>query len=330
MSGNRTLHDGAAVIDGLVISRWSRNVFEAMRRGGLTAANCTCSVWEDFRGTMGNIAQWQQWFREHGDLITQVLDVDDIPRAKAEGRVGIILGWQNTSALEDRVEFVELFARLGVRVMQLTYNTQNLVGSGCWETRDGGLSDFGRDVIDEMNRVGVLVDLSHVGNRTSDEAIRHSGRPVAFTHCCPTALLDHPRNKSDGQMRHIADRGGLVGVATYTPFLPWKDESTVDQCVEVFEHVINVAGEEHVGIGTDFTQDQDAGFFDWLRRDKGTGRILMQGADKVPPGPKGLGTLDEYPNLTAAMERRGWDTGRIERILGGNWLRLFREVWSPA
>ena len=330
MNEGRSPQDGAVVIDGLVISRWSRGVFEAMHRGGLTAANCTCSVWEGFRGTMENIAKWRRWFREHDDIITQVHGAHDIDRAGREGRVGIILGWQNTSALEDRAEFVELFAALGVRVMQLTYNTRNLVGSGCWESRDGGLSDFGRDVIDEMNRVGVLVDLSHVGAKTAHDAIRHSARPVAFTHCCPAALLDHPRNKSDEEMRFIAERGGFVGVATYTPFLPWKDESTVDQCVEVFEHAINVAGEDHVGVGTDFTQDQDLAFFDWLRRDKGTGRVVVPGAARVPPAPKGLETLADYPVLSAAMLRRGWSARRVEKVMGGNWLRLFREVWAGA
>ena len=330
MNESKELHDGAIVIDGLVISRWSRAVFEAMHRGGLTAANCTCSVWEGFRGTMENVATWQRWFREHADLITQVHGADDIERAKREGRVGIVLGWQNTSALEDRADFVELFASLGVRVMQLTYNTQNFVGTGCWESRDGGLSDFGRDVVDEMNRVGVLVDLSHVGAKTTDDAIRHSARPVAFTHCCPIAFLDHPRNKTDAEMRLIAERGGFVGVATYTPFLPWQDESTVDQCVEVFEHVINVAGEDHVGIGTDFTEGQDVAFFDWLRRDKGIGRVLVPGEVRVPPGPKGLETLADYPHLTDAMLRRGWSPRRVEKVMGENWLRLFREVWTAA
>ena len=173
------LHNDAILIDGLIISKWSRPVFEEMRAGGVTAANCTCSVWEGFRDTMENVAQWKRWFREHDDLLLQVHRTDDIRRAKREGRTGIILGWQNTSALEDRAEFVEVFRDLGVRVMQLTYNTQNLVGSGCWESRDGGLSDFGRDVIDEMNRCGVLVDLSHVGPRTSADAVRHSSKPVA-------------------------------------------------------------------------------------------------------------------------------------------------------
>ena len=322
------LHEEAILIDGLIISKWSRSVFEEMRAGGVTAANCTCSVWEGFQATMENVAQWKRWFREHDDLLLQVHGTGDIRRAKRDGRTGIVLGWQNTSALEDRAEFVEVFRDLGVRVMQLTYNTQNLVGSGCWESRDGGLSDFGRDVIDEMNRCGVLVDLSHVGPKTSADAVRHSVKPVAYTHCCPTGIMEHPRNKSDDQMRAVVERGGFVGVATYPPFLPWGDETTVDQCVDVFEYVIDVAGEDAVGIGTDFTQDQEVSFFEWLRSDKGHGRLLVPGKPRVPRLPIGLATIKEFPNLTAAMARRGWSESRIRKVLGENWLRFLGEVWG--
>jgi len=182
------LHDRIVVFDGLVISNWSRAVFEDMARGGLSGANCTCSVWEGFEGTMANVARWKGWFREHDDLLVQAKSVADIRRAKVEGKVAIVLGWQNLTGIEDRLERLGLFKALGVGVMQLAYNTQNLVGSGCYESRDGGLSDFGREVIDEMNRLGILVDLSHVGSKTSEDAIRHSARPVCYSHTCPKAI----------------------------------------------------------------------------------------------------------------------------------------------
>ena len=249
------LHRDAIVIDGLVVSRWSRAVFEDMHRGGLTAANCTCCVWEGFRGTMDNIAQWKEWFDEYDDILLQVHTSDDIHRAKAEGKVGIILGWQNTSGIEDQLAHLKSFKDLGVGVMQLTYNTQNFVGSGCFESHDGGLSDFGREVVDEMNRLGILVDLSHVGPKTSEDAIRHSKKPVAYTHCCPAALRDHRRNKSDEQLRFVADHGGFVGFATFPPFLPKDAETTLDDCAEAMDYVVNLIGEDNVGIGTDFTQD---------------------------------------------------------------------------
>jgi len=225
------LHDSLTVIDGLVISKWSRAVFADMRRGGLTAANCTCSIWEGFVGTMRNIAQWKRWFADNADLIAPVRTAADIRRAKAEGKTGIILGFQNTSALEDQIGYISLFKELGVGVMQLTYNTQNLAGAGCYERRDTGLSGFGHEVVAEMNRVGVLCDLSHVGAVTSRDVIVASKRPAAYTHILPAALKAHPRNKSDEEIRFIVEHGGFVGVTMFPPFLARGNESSVEDYI---------------------------------------------------------------------------------------------------
>ncbi len=320
------LHDSAIVIDGLIISNFDRAVFEDMRRGGLTAANCTCSVWENFRGSMENLARWKRHFREHGDLIIQVCTTEDIHRAKREGKTGIILGWQNITGIEDQIGFLALFKELGVGVMQMAYNTQNLVGTGCYESNDGGLSDFGRDVVAEMNRVGILCDLSHVGPRTSEDVIRASAKPVAYTHCLPSGLKAHPRNKSDEQLRFIAEKGGFVGVTMFPPFLKRGAAATVDDYVEAIEYCIGIAGEDQVGIGTDFTQGYGREFFDWITHDKGYGRKLTDFGDVI--NPEGIRTIGEMPNLTAAMERRGWGEGRIRKVMGENWVRLLKEVWG--
>jgi membrane dipeptidase len=322
------LHQDSIVIDGLVISNWSRDVFEQMHSGGLTAANCTCSVWEGFNDTMANIALWKKNLAENADILTQVHNAADIRRAKAENKVGIVLGWQNTYAIEQNLDHLRLFRDLGVRVIQLTYNTQNLVGSGCWESRDSGLSDYGRDMVDLMNELGILVDLSHVGDTTSRDAITHSQKPVAYTHCFPNALLDHPRNKSDDMLQTLADKGGFVGVVAYTPFMPKGDNSTVEDVLDGFTHMIDLVVEDQVGIGTDFTQGQDVAFFDYLRSDKGIGRNLSKPMTKRPDNPIGLDGPAEYPNLTAAMVKRGWSETRIRKILGENWLAFLEEVWG--
>ncbi|MBX6369118.1 MAG: dipeptidase [Rhodospirillales bacterium] len=320
------LHADMIVIDGLIISKWSRSVFEDMRRGGLTAANCTCSVWEGFEATMRNIADWKRWFREHADLITQVRTTADIRRAKEEGRTGIILGFQNATAFEDQLGYIELFKELGVGVVQLAYNTQNLVGTGCYESHDGGLSDFGREVVAEMNRVGILCDLSHVGPKTSQDVILASRKPVAYTHVLPAALKPHPRNKSDEELRFIADHGGFVGVTMFPPFLAKGSDATVDDFVAAIDHVINVVGEDSVGIGTDFTQDQDAAFFEWLTHDKGYARRLTTFGDVVNPA--GIRTIGEFPNVTRAMEKAGWAERRIRKVMGENWIRILAETWG--
>ena len=318
------LHKSAIVIDGLVVSRWSREVFEDMHRGGLTVANCTCSIWEGLRDTMINIGRWKRAFVEHADLIMQVRSAADIRTAKALGKVGIILGWQNTSGIEDRLDLLAIYKDAGVSVIQLTYNTQNLVGSGCWEDRDSGLSGFGREVIDEMNRLGMLIDLSHVGPRTSSEAIAYSKRPCAYTHVAPRGAFDNARNKTDEQLREIIDRGGFVGVATYPPFMKTGANTTLDDCVELFEYMINVCGEANVGIGTDSTQGHGDDFFDWLRQDKGYARRANPGRGRAP-FVKGMETLADYPRLTEAMIRRGWPESRIRAVLGENWLRFLGE-----
>lgn len=322
-----SLHQDAIVIDGLVVSRWGPEVFRDMHRGGLTAANCTCSVWEDFRATMLNIARWQRWFSDHADVITPVRSAADILRAKREGRVGIILGFQNTSAIEDRVETLSLFKALGVGVIQLTYNTQNLVGAGCWESRDGGLCGFGEEVVAEMGRLRILVDLSHVGPRTAADAIALSPLPCAYTHVAPAGLCPHPRNKSDAELRAVVDRGGFVGAALYPPFMPRGADSTLEDAVEMIAYMIDVCGEAAVGIGTDFTQGHDEAFFDWLRHDKGHARRVNP-ARGTAPFLRGLETLADYPALTAAMQRKGWSEARIRRVLGENWLRFLGEVWG--
>lgn len=322
----QSLHERAIVIDGLIISNFDRSVFEDMRKGGITAANCTCCVWENFTETMRNVGRWQGWFRDHADLIIPVRTTDDIGRAKREDKTGIILGWQNLTGIEDQIAYLELFKQLGIGIMQIAYNTQNLVGTGCYESRDGGLSDFGRDVVAEMNRLGILCDLSHVGPKTSEDVILASRQPVAYSHCLPAGLKAHPRNKTDEQLRFIVDHGGFVGVTMFPPFLPRGPQSTVDDYVQAIEYVLNLCGEESVGIGTDFTQGYGRPFFDWITHDKGNGRRLTDFGEVI--NPEGLRTIGDFANLTAAMERRHWPEARIERVLGENWLGLLRTVWG--
>ena len=320
------LYKDAIVFDGLIVSKWGEPVFEDMHRGGLSAANCTCSVWENFRGSMDKIAWFKRAFDEYDHLLMQVFTTEDIRRAKEAGKVGICLGWQNTSGIEDRLDYLELFRELGVGIMQLTYNTQNLAGSGCYESDDGGLSDFGRELVSEMNRLGILCDLSHVGPNTSRDVIEHSRKPVAYSHVLPSALKDHPRNKSDDQLKFIVDHGGFVGVTMFAAFLKRGADSTIDDFVEAIEYVIDLVGEDRVGIGTDFTQGYGPEFFDWICRDKGRGRKLVDVGSVYTP--RGLETLGDFPNLATALARAGHSESRIRKVLGENWLNLLKEVWG--
>ena len=319
------IHQRSIVVDGLIVSNFSRTVLEDMRAGGISAANCTCCVWEDTAATLRNIAEWKRRLAENADLLMPVTHVDDIARAKQAGKVGIILGWQNTSGYGDNLDLVAVFAQLGVRVVQLTYNTANFVGSGCYESVDHGITDFGHALIAAMNAAGVLIDLSHTGPRTAADAIAASRKPVAYTHCAPATLQPHPRNKTDEQLCLIADAGGFVGVTMFPAFLRRGADSTIEDYLDAIEHTINLIGEEAVGIGTDMTQEQPAAFFHWITHDKGNGRKLVDFGTALELD--GFRRLRDFPNLTAGMERRGWTEARITRILGGNWMRLLREVW---
>ncbi|MFC6669939.1 dipeptidase [Marinobacterium aestuariivivens] len=319
------LHQDAIVIDGLIIAKWNRELFEDMKKGGLTAANCTVSVWEGFQNTINNIVEANQLMEANSDLVRPVHSVRDISRAKEEGKTGIILGFQNAHAYEDQIGYVEIFKKLGVGIVQMCYNTQNLVGTGCYE-RDGGLSGFGREIVAEMNRVGVMCDLSHVGSKTSEEVILESKKPVCYSHCLPSGLKEHPRNKSDEELKFIADHGGFVGVTMFAPFLKKGIESTVDDYVEAIEYTVNIAGIDQVGIGTDFTQGHDQQFFEYLTHDKGYARRLTNFGKII--NPEGIRTVGEFPNLTAALLKRGFSEQDVRKIMGENWVRILGEVWG--
>ena len=322
----RDLHNDMIVCDGLIISKWSAEVFRAMQTGGLTGANCTCSIWEGFRDTMLNIANWNRMFAEHGDRIVKASSTADIRAAKQAGKTAIVLGMQNTSAFEDRIEFIELLKTQGVGIAQITYNTQNLSGSGCYESRDSGLSDFGHDVVAEMNRVGMLCDLSHVGPRTSTDVIQASTRPVVYSHCLPAGLKAHPRNKTDEQIKFIVDRGGFVGVTVFPPFLAAGNQSTIDDYIAAIDYIVNIAGEENVGFGSDFTMGYGRPFFEYINRDKGSGRQLTEFWEVEFPA--GLKSIADFPNMTLAMLRAGWHETKIRRVMGENWLALLDRVWE--
>ena len=200
------------VIDGLDTSNWgAEQIFRELRDGGVTACNATSAIWHNFQETLDNITTWLHWFEEFSEYIRPIHTVADIRAAKAEGRTGIILGWQNATPVESDVRRFRLFHALGVRIVQLTYNERNLFGNGCWERTDEGLSVLGLAAIREMNKLGILIDLSHVGDRTVLDTIEHSEQPVAFTHANARSQTDYPRNKTDEAIRALTAKGGDGG-----------------------------------------------------------------------------------------------------------------------
>lgn len=319
------LHDKSIIIDGLICAKWNRELFEDMAKGKLTAANCTVSFWENFEGTVRNVVEMNQLIDANSDLLTKVYTTKDIRRAKAEGKTGVMMGFQNAHAFEDQIGYVQIFKDLGVGIVQMCYNTQNLVGTGCYE-RDGGLSGYGREIVAEMNRVGMLCDLSHVGANTAKEVIIESNKPVAYSHCLPAGLKEHPRNRTDEELKFIADNGGFVGVTMFAPFLKAGINATVEDYVEAIRYIYNIVGEDAIGIGTDFTQGHGYDFFEYLTHDKGYARRLTRFGEII--NPLGMRTVGDFPNLTEALLKGGFSERQVVKIMGENWVSLLKEVWG--
>ena len=205
-TSNSDLYAQSVVFDGLNVSNWnSPDVYRSLQEGRVTGINATIAIWENFRETMDNLAAWVHRFESYQDTVTQARTARDILRAKEEGKVGVVFGWQNASPIENDLNRLALFHTLGVRIIQITYNERNLIGNGCYERTDDGLSRFGQDAVKEINRLGILIDLSHVGDQTTLDAAEQSDGPVACTHANARSFFDHPRNKTDDALR--ADYG---------------------------------------------------------------------------------------------------------------------------
>ena len=327
-SRGKELHRRSIVIDGLNVSRWGEEqVYRHLHEGGLTAINATVAVWEGTQGTLRNIARLYKDLGRYPHYIRQVNCLADIRKARDEGRVGIIFGFQNSSPIEDDLDLVEVFHRLGVRTIQITYNDLNLVGAGCYERQDVGLSQFGVDLVTEMNRVGMVIDLSHVGHRTTMDAIESSTDPVWFSHANPKQLCDHPRNKTDEEVKALVAKGGVVGANSFPTFLAHGYDSTLEDVLDVIDYWVDLVGIDQVGIGLDFTELHTSEWFHWLMAGKRKDSTVFPLPYPIPL-PTGLTRADEMPNLTAGLLRRGYSEEDVQKVMGINVLRLFEMVWK--
>jgi membrane dipeptidase len=287
-----------------------------------------------YRDSVEGIASWDRLIGDHSSLVAKIENAADIAAVRDQGKVGIIYNFQDTTALEADAAKVDSFATLGVKVIQLTYNKRNLAGDGCLERANGGISDFGREVIERINRNKVLLDLSHAGQRTQAEGIAASNAPPAITHSACRALVDLPRNTHDAEMRALAGKGGVLGVYLM-PFLRMQGQPAEEDLLRHIEHAVNVCGEDHVGIGTDnpFTgyvvNDETRAEHRRFYEDRVARGIAAPGeAVDVLNLVEGYNGADRYDRIGADLRRRGWSTRRIEKILGDNFARLFGEVWG--
>jgi membrane dipeptidase len=308
---------------------------ENARGSGITAVSVTLNQGgaghAAFDATVAGIAYFQREVASHPDLFMQVRTVADLHHAKEAGRVGLIYSFQDTAMLEGDLGRLDLFDDFGVKVIQLTYNLRNEVGDGCLETGNGGLSKFGRNVVARMNELGIAVDTSHCGQRTTAEAIEVSTRPVAITHSACQAVYEHPRSKRDEELRAMADGGGVLGVYLM-PFLNAEGPATTEHLMQHIDHALNVCGEDHVGIGSDnsitpteATAEYRAGLeaFAAERQRLGIGAPREYELLFVPE----LNTPRRMEQIADAMLARGHSEAVVAKVIGGNWERYFRDVW---
>ncbi len=329
---DRGFHDDLVVIDALQASNWDLELLEELRAGGVTAVHVTLVFWEDARATLDNIGGWHHMFEKHGDLIMPVRTAADIEEAKRQGKTGIIFGFQNCSPIEDDLALVQVFHELGVRIMQLTYNNQSLIGAGCYEKVDAGISRFGREVIAEMNRVGMLIDLSHSAELTSLQAIEISERPVAITHANPLSFHKGIRNKSDNLLKALAQSGGMLGFSTY-PFHIGGSDTTLDAFCGMIADTVEMLGVDKVGFGTDMCRKLSSGYLDWMRSGRWS-KGIDSGEAKTsgggwPDWPDWFTTPSDFPNITQGLLDKGFNKADTAKIMGGNWLAFFRDGFAP-
>ncbi|HEV2864893.1 MAG TPA: membrane dipeptidase [Allosphingosinicella sp.] len=316
----------------------SDRVIADARASGMDAVNVTLGYVsgdeEPFEQTVREIARWNARLRSRPADLLPVLTAADILRARAERRIGIIYGFQNAAMMGEDASRAQVFADLGVRVVQLTYNPANQLGDGSMAPQNRGLTPFGREVVEALNAARVMVDLSHSGERTCLEAARVSRAPISINHTGCRALTDLPRNKTDEELRLVASRGGFVGIY-FMPFLSPDSVATADDVVAHIHHAVNVCGEDHVGIGTDGGTtgiDDMAAYRRRIRQEIADRRAAGIGATGENPDTlpfvEQLSGPHQFHRLIALLERRGYTARLIEKIMGLNFLGYAREVWG--
>lgn len=331
----RRLHRSAVVCDMLLPFMYGADepkyrTLERMAASGYGFVSLTVAVdWHSLEYTIHALARERAYFRAHDNRYVLVDTVDDIVKAKAESKLAVAFHFQGTNPLQSDADMIEPYYRLGVKHMLMAYNQKNAVGDGCYERHDGGLSKFGRIVVREMNRVGMLVDLSHTGYRTCRDVFEVSSAPVCFTHSNPLALWDNPRNIGDDLISACAASGGVVGVNGIGLHMGDNDSSTEMICRQI-DHIADLAGAEHVGIGLDYVYDNVALMVDFASHpawmpDGDVGAKATRGYE---PKDVAFASPEQLPELTEMLLKRGYPEEAIRGILGKNWLRVLRKVWK--
>jgi len=305
-----------------------------MNVGGVAAVHVTICYHEDFRETVENIATWNRRFERFPDLIVPGRNGSDARHAHDEGRTAIYFGFQNCSPIEDDIGLVEVCHQLGARFMQLSYNNQSLLATGCYEGEDPGVTRMGRQVIQEMNRVGMVIDMSHSGERSTLDSIELSQRPISITHANPAAWHPALRNKSVAVLKALAESDGILGLSLYPHHLKDGPNCRLDDFCAMVAQTAEVIGVEHIGFGSDLCQDQPDSVVAWMRNgtwtrdaDFGEGSVDSPG---FPDQPGWFRDNRDFEAILEGLRQTGFSEDEVQRIAGGNWLDFFDRSFGPT
>lgn len=314
-------------IDAMQYGNWSEKIFRQMRAGHVDAVHVTIAYHENFRETVANIEAWNRHFERHPDLIFQGLWASDVALARRTGRTAIFFGFQNPSPIEDDIGLVQIVHSLGARFMQLTYNNQSLLATGCYERHDAGLTRMGKQVVREMNRVGLVIDMSHSAERSTLEAIEWSTRPIAITHANPSFWHPALRNKSRAVLSALGQSGGMFGFSLYPHHIKDAGACSLQSFCEMIAQCADLIGVEHLGLGSDLCQDQPDSVVDWMRAgrwtkevDYGEGSATHRG---FPAQPGWFRDNRDFANIESGLRAVGFSEPDVAALMGGNWLKFF-------
>ena len=317
-------------IDNLQYCNWSREVFQINRDAGLDAVHVTLVYHEDFDEFLIRIKEWNKHFEENFDLIFPGNNFNDIEKAKKENKTAIFFGFQNCSPIEDDIGLIEKVHEYGCRFMQLTYNNQSLLATGCYEKNDSGVTNFGREAIKEMNRVGVVVDMSHSAEKSTLDAIEISDKPIAITHANPSFWHNVKRNKSNTLLKNLSESGGILGLSLYPHHLNGGTNCTLESFCEMVAKTADLIGEKNIGIGSDLCLNQPDEVVEWMRNGTWSKSKYYGEGSKNKPGfpiqPKWFEDARGFKNLETGLKKVGFSETETNGILGNNWYNFYKTI----
>ena len=317
-------------IDNLQYCNWSEKIFKINRKAKLDAIHVTVAYHEDFDEVLKNIKTWNNYFNNFKDLIFPGKNFKDIDKAHRENKTAVFFGFQNCSPIGDNINLVEAIHNLGILFMQLTYNNQSLLATGCYEKIDSGVTRMGKEVIKEMNRLGIVIDMSHSAEKSTIDAINLSSKPIAITHANPSFWFDSKRNKSNVVLKALAESGGMIGHSLYPHHLKDKSNCTLKSFCEMIARTADLIGVKHIGIGSDLCTGHPDTVVEWMRNGKWTKtKDYGEGTKEkssFPKQPDWFVDASGFKNLEKGLRNIGFNEIETNDILGNNWYNFYKGI----